>query len=67
MHGCMSVLHVHSVSEGARRGCQNSLELLQMVVSHHVGAENQSQILCKNSKCSELLTCISYLYLYIFH
>ena len=33
--------------------------LLQMVMSPHVGAENQTQVLCKSSQCSELLSCLS--------
>jgi hypothetical protein len=54
---CMSVYH------GACRG-QNKvsdiLELeLQMVVSHHVGAEAQTQVLYKSNKCSKLLSHLS--------
>lgn len=30
-----------------------SLEVeLQVIVSHHVGAQNQTWVLCKNSQCS---------------
>ena len=33
------------------------LELeLQMVVSYHVGAENQTWVFCKSSKCSQPLS-----------
>lgn len=35
----------------AKRGCGNPLELeLQMIVNHHLGAGNQSWVLCKSTK-----------------
>jgi hypothetical protein len=35
---------------GVRKGCLNPLELeSQMVVSYHMGAENQTWVLCKST------------------
>jgi hypothetical protein len=58
---CMNVLptcvYVHHV---------RPLELeFQAVVSHHVGAGELSLVLCRSSKCSECLTCVSSPWMYI--
>lgn len=37
---CMLVYYVCAVTTEARRGALDPLELLQMVVNHHAGAEN---------------------------
>lgn len=49
-------MHVYAVYVGSAYGGQkrvwNPLELeLQIVVSHHLNAGNQIQVLCKTSKC----------------
>ena len=62
---CMSVLHASEYahymlacylwrSEGLHAYCLlDSLEVeLQRVVSHHVGAGDRTQVLCKNNRCS---------------
>lgn len=44
---CMIAYHMHTVSKEGNR----SLELeLQIVVSCHAGAQNQTQVLCTNSR-----------------
>ena len=43
----------------ARARHQDALALeLLMVVSHHVGAGKQAQVLCKSDKCCLLLSCL---------
>lgn len=40
---------------GGQKRVSSSLELeLRMVLNHHVGAWNQTQVLCKTNKCSSL-------------
>jgi hypothetical protein len=44
--------HVHAVPSEPEQE-SDSLELeLKMIVSHHVGAGNQTQVFCKSNKCS---------------
>ena len=54
MFDCIYVCVPHTclVLMETRRGCQIPGTELPMVVNHHVGAENQTQVLCKSSKCS---------------
>lgn len=48
LHAYMCVPYMSGVP-GDHRKKLNPLELeLQIILSHHVGAENQSQVLCKN-------------------
>lgn len=46
---CMSVHHVHTVPSEVSQGCQIPLELELLVVSHHLGAENQTQVFWKSN------------------
>ena len=48
-------LYVHHMSDW---GCQKGVESLGPV-THHVGARNREQVLCKSNKCSELLSHLS--------
>jgi len=54
MYGYFAFVYVHTWCECcARRGHGDALELLlQIAVSHYLGAENQIQVLCKNSQHS---------------
>jgi hypothetical protein len=39
-------------AQGDQKGAPNALELkLETLVSHYVGAGNQTQVLCKDSQC----------------
>lgn len=51
---CMRALYPHRSEDGS----QAELEL-QMVVNRHMYSRNQIQVLCKNSQCSKLLSCLS--------
>lgn len=46
---CMSVHHVHAVPSEFSQGCQIPLELELLVVSHHLGAKNQTQVFWKSN------------------
>lgn len=51
----MFVHHMHAMPGVCRsqKSVPDTLEAeLQMVVSHHVKAGNQTQLLCKNNQCS---------------
>lgn len=49
---CMCDIYKHAVPTGIRGEHQDSLDLqLGKVVSHHVGAENCTQVLCESSQC----------------
>jgi hypothetical protein len=55
MYVCVSCVWL--VPMAVRRGHRNPLELeLEMIVSHHVGAGNQIQVLWKSSQCAYLLS-----------
>ena len=47
----MSLHHVHAVAHRGQKKVSDLPELeLQVVVSHNVGAENRTQVLCKSSQ-----------------
>lgn len=51
----MLVYHIRAMPSAYRsqKSVQDILEAeLQMAVSHHEGAGNQTQVLCKNKQCS---------------
>lgn len=55
MHICTSY-HMFSIPLETKRNI-GTLELeLQMIVSNHIGAGNWTQVLCKSSQCSPLLS-----------
>ena len=47
---CISVYHMGAEPTDVRRGCALELEL-QMVVSSHLGARNQTQVTRKSNQC----------------
>ena len=50
---CVSLCHTCVRCAGGQEKTLDSLELeLQLVVSCHVGARNQTQVLWKSSRCS---------------
>lgn len=42
-----------------KRASDSLRRMLQTVVSHHIGADEQTQVLWKRSQCSQLMSCIS--------
>ena len=54
----MYVHHLYDVPAEAQKMTSDPLEL-RVVVSCHVGAENQASVLCKNSKWSWLQNYLS--------
>ena len=60
-HGYICVPWVSS-SHGGQKRASDPLKLeLQTIVSYHMGAGNQTCVLCKSSQCSSLLSCVSIL------
>jgi hypothetical protein len=53
---CMYVSGVH---RGQKRALEPLGVELQMVVSHHVGAESGTQVLCRSNKCFKPLSHLS--------
>lgn len=60
---CLYVYVCAVCGPGAFRGCKRALDSLelefQMIVSHHVGPGDRTQVLCKSKKCSYLLSHLS--------
>lgn len=60
---CMPVHWVYLVPNEVQKREKDSLELeSRMVMRCHMGAGNQTQVLGKNSQCSELLSHLSNLF-----
>jgi hypothetical protein len=53
---CLCTVYVPHSQEGLNRVSDSQALELRMFVSHHVGAENQTQVLCKSNMCSHPLT-----------
>lgn len=48
---CVCMYHVSAASMGTKRGSQTPWNwTCQMDVSHHVGAENRTSVICENSQ-----------------
>lgn len=56
---CMCSLCMPDIQGGQKRGLNPLEQEVQMVINHHVGSGNGTCVLCKSTKCSELLSLLS--------
>lgn len=59
MYKYFACLHVCVHAEDQKRVLGSLILELQTAGSHHMGARNQTQVLCKDRKCSPLLRHVS--------